>query len=108
MPFKKGEPRAAGAGRKKGTPDKKSLLVRELLENNGINLIDEILVRLPKLRHQEDQVKALIAMLPYVYPKLTSIEHSGDIDLNSAPTERIKKMAEDLSKTKEILKETSE
>lgn len=78
MPFKKGEPRPANAGRKKGTPDKKSLLVREVLENHSINLAEQIVVRLPKLTSLE-QVRALIQLLPYVYPKLTSVQHSGSI-----------------------------
>lgn len=76
--FKKGEPRHPNAGRKKGTPHKKSALVREILENNGINLVEEILVRLPGLS-KDEQVKALTQMLPYVYPKLTAVEHSGSV-----------------------------
>lgn len=73
MGFKPGMPRPANAGRKKGTPDKKSLLVKEILENNGINLVEKILNELPELS-SNDRVKALVQMLPYVYPKLVSAE----------------------------------
>lgn len=79
MPFKKGDPRPEGSGRKKGTPDKKSILVREILESHGINLVEQIIVRLPKLK-TEEQVKALIQLIPYCYPKLTAITHSGSIE----------------------------
>jgi hypothetical protein len=75
MNFDKGMKKVPGSGRKKGTPHKKSLLVREILENHGINLVEQILVRLPQL-DKNDQVKALTQLLPYVYPKLVSAEIS--------------------------------
>lgn len=74
MPFKKGHVKVGG--RKKGTPSKKSLLVREILENNGINLIEKIIEILPALE-PEEKVRALIQLLPYVHPKLTSVEVNG-------------------------------
>jgi hypothetical protein len=80
MPFKKGDPRPPGSGRKKGTPHKKSILVKEILDSHGINLIEQIIVRLKDIS-KVDQVKALMQLLPYVYPKLTSVIHSGGIDL---------------------------
>lgn len=79
MAFKKGDKKPEGSGRKAGTPHKKSLLVKEVLENHGINLAEQIVVRLPKLSTLE-QVRALVQLLPYVYPKLTAIQHSGSID----------------------------
>lgn len=79
MTFKKGDPRPVSAGRKKGSTNKDSLLVREILDNHGINLVDQILVRLKEL-DKDKQVAALQNLLPYVYPKLTSIEHSGEIN----------------------------
>lgn len=81
MAFKKGDAKPVNSGRKAGTPHKKSLFVREILENHGINLAEQIVVRLPKLSALE-QVRALTALLPYVYPKLSSVEHSGEILTN--------------------------
>lgn len=78
MPFKKGDPRPANAGRKRGSTNKKSRFVHDILETHGINLVEQIVVRLAKIS-TEDQVKALCGLLPYVYPKLTSVEHSGEI-----------------------------
>ncbi len=95
--FKKGDKKPANSGRKKGTPHKKSLLVREVLENHGINLAEQIIVRLPKLSTLE-QVRALTALLPYVYPKLIS----ANMDINA--THGFKIIVEDYkSKTLPIL-----
>ena len=77
-----GKPRHPNAGRRKGVLNKKSLLVREVLENHGINLAEQIVVRLPKLSTLE-QVKALAQLLPYVYPKLHAVQVSGDIETRS-------------------------
>lgn len=79
MPFKKGDPRPANAGRKKGTPHKKSMLVREILDNHGINIVDQILVRLKQV-NVEEQLRALVQMLPYCYPKLSAYEVSGEVN----------------------------
>ncbi len=81
MRFKKGDKKPPNSGRKAGTPHKKSLLVKEVLENHGINLAEQIVVRLPKLSPLE-QVRALVQLLPYVYPKLASILHTGSISIN--------------------------
>lgn len=72
----KGMPKQEGSGRQKGTPNKKSLLVHEILENKGINLIEKI-TELFQVVSEQEQLKALVQMLPYVYPKLTSTELKG-------------------------------
>jgi hypothetical protein len=92
MAFKKGDKKPENSGRKKGTPHKKSLLVREILENHGINLFEQILVRLPKLEPRH-QMQALTAMLPYVYPKLNSHE------LSTSDVQGFKIIVEDYAKT---------
>jgi len=78
--YKKGDQRPQGSGRKPGSKNKKSFLVLEVLENNGIDIVQKIIDSLPSLQPQ-DQVKALIALLPYCFPKLTAIEVSGGMNL---------------------------
>lgn len=73
MAFKKGDKKIPGSGRKAGTPHKKSLLVKEILENHGINLIEQIIVRLSALS-KKDQVDALLKLVPYCHPRLNVIE----------------------------------
>ena len=78
--FEKGQPRLPNAGRKPGSINKKSLLVKDILETHGVNLIEQILVRLPQLS-REVQVETLLKLAPYCYPKLAQIEVSGNIDV---------------------------
>lgn len=60
-------------GRPKGAITKKSYFIRETLELHGIDLVEQILVRLNALA-KKDQVAALLALMPYVYPRLNSVE----------------------------------
>jgi hypothetical protein len=76
--FEKGMKRSPTAGRKPGTRNKKSLLVLEVLENNGIDIVQRIIEELPALKPVE-RVDALTKLLPYCFPKLTAIEVSGNL-----------------------------
>jgi hypothetical protein len=78
--FKPGDPKPVNSGRRPGSVNKKSLLVKDILESHGINLIEQILVRLPELP-REVQVDTLLKLAPYCYPKLAQIEVSGNIDV---------------------------
>lgn len=79
MAWPKGKPRPPGSGRQPGSLNKKSKIVQEILEDNGINLVAKILYELPALDATE-RTKALIGLMPYVYPKLTSTELSGKVE----------------------------
>lgn len=59
-------------GRKRGGVNRSSLAAREWFEERNIDLIEQILVRIPKLPPYE-QVIAFSKLLPYVYPKLNSV-----------------------------------
>lgn len=59
-------------GRKRGGVNRSSLAAREWFEERGIDLIEQILGRIPKLQPYE-QVIAFTKLLPYVYPKLNSV-----------------------------------
>ena len=80
MAFTKGAPRPANAGRKKATPNKRSLLVREILEANSIDLVPQLIARINQLPHNS-QIPFLMQLLPYCYPRLTAVEVSGDATL---------------------------
>jgi hypothetical protein len=67
----KGAPKTGG--RQPGSLNKRTQLVSEILEANGINLVQMILNKIPLLDESE-QVRAITALLPYVYPKLTASE----------------------------------
>jgi len=73
--FKKGEPRPAGPGRPPGVKNKRSSLLAEALEEMNVDLVRAILGNAQKLPPKE-QADILVQLLPYRYPKLTSVEVS--------------------------------
>jgi hypothetical protein len=64
VPFEKGE------AKPRNILTKSKLLARYELAQRGINLIDCILIEIPKMKRAEDRAKAFIDLMPYVYPKL--------------------------------------
>lgn len=85
-------------GRTKGTPNSRTLQFVEMLESTGLNLVEEIVALLPKLE-PDRRVYALLAMLPYYYPKRANVtvkEFSED-DASALSNEEL------ISKAKEIL-----
>ena len=77
--FKVGEKRPANAGRKKGTPNKKT---KELIEILGAFNPAEKLVEIFKETDDKD-LKASIAkeLMKYVYPQRKAVEMTGDVQL---------------------------
>lgn len=77
--FKVGEKRPANAGRKKGTPNKKT---KELIEILGAFNPAEKLVEIFNETDDKD-LKASIAkeLMKYVYPQRKAVEMTGDVQL---------------------------
>ncbi len=78
-----------GAGRKKGSPNKKTQEIIAKVESTGITPLDYMLaiMRKPdlpddaetmaKLSHNNMRFEAAKAAAPYVHAKLASVEHKG-------------------------------
>jgi hypothetical protein len=67
--FKKGMPKPAGSGRKKGTPNKTKLVrVADLFAEQGINPVDKVMELLPDMR-PEAQAKVWLELLSYCQAK---------------------------------------
>lgn len=65
-------------GRAAGTPNKRTRFnVAEELEKHGVDLVKEIVARLPQLDVRE-QVKTLMALLPYTAARPTWCEPGAD------------------------------
>ncbi len=84
MGWPKGKPRPEGAGRKKGTPNKKTLEVHEILAKHNFNVIEE-LIELYNRTGNEDAtagvaVKCLTELASYCYPKRKALEVSGELN----------------------------
>lgn len=79
--FKKGEPRPSNAGRRKGTPNKRTERIHEVLEKHNFNVIEEMIELYSLTKNEEHTVstaaKLLCEIASYAYPKLKAIEHTG-------------------------------
>jgi hypothetical protein len=73
MPFKPGEPRPEHAGRKAGTPNKKTNSLFERLESYGVEPIKEIVNLLPELNPKE-RADVFRDLLAYIYPRRKAVE----------------------------------
>lgn len=78
MPFEKGKPRAAGAGRRKGTPNRATLARQEEIAKSGLTPLEFMLSAMRDENNgYEMRLDAAKAAAPYVHPRLAAIEHSG-------------------------------
>lgn len=92
--------RTPGAGRKKGTPNKKTTELIQLCEKHGVTVGEGLIFAMKHARRIFDErrkkgnlVGALSALdrvhaadaelAQYVYPKKKSIEHSGEIGVKT-------------------------
>lgn len=74
MPFKKGQPKPAGSGRKPGVRNHGVVpKIEQVLIDKRINPLLEILSLLPELEDR-DQAEIWIKLLPYIYPKKKEAE----------------------------------
>lgn len=78
-------------GRQKGTPNKKTLAFRELLEAKGLDVVSELKEAIEN--REVEMIKALTGILPYIVPRLKEAEIKPDTppddkpkDLSSVPT----------------------
>lgn len=77
--FKKGEARLPNAGRKKGTPNVKTLMLEKIFELNGYSPSEELLKLLPSL-DEKDQAKVHLELMQYLYPKRKELPDLSEED----------------------------
>ncbi len=63
-------------GRKKGTPNKKTFILRDVLDSFGCDVPQRIVDLLPELK-PEKQADILVELMKYLFPTRKAIEHSG-------------------------------
>jgi len=61
-------------GRKRGTPNKSTAIVREYLESIDFHVPEEIIKRLPLL-DEKKQVDVLLKLMEFTFPKYKTIAH---------------------------------
>lgn len=81
MAYTLGKPRPPTSGRKKGTGNKKTEEVIEILRRNKFDPVQELISLYQRTDSEERTVavagRLLTEILQYVYPKRRAIEHSG-------------------------------
>ena len=91
--FKEGEKRPESAGRKKGSKNKKTLMIQAFVESVVNKRHDKFLQELDKLK-AKDFVNAYMNLLEFVQPKLQRIEskhtQSPTINIFMLPAEKPK------------------
>lgn len=70
--FQKGGKKPAGSGRKKGTPNKRTLEIQERLK--GVDIIGELLEIARTTEKEETKVSVYKELLKYCYPQLKAID----------------------------------
>lgn len=76
----KGNPKDVGAGRKKGTPNKKTELLMEICERHGVNVFEAMVILAVNERIPQVKFDRLKEIAQYLYPKRKSLEHSGEVE----------------------------
>ncbi len=95
MARRKGSPKDPGCGRKKGTPNKRSQKVEEILDGLGFCALSEMfkmwnqeVVRVKDATGRDlgyegiteaSKVKLLCEIAQYQFPKRKAIEHTGEV-----------------------------
>lgn len=74
--FQSGQAKPTKSGRKKGTPNKRTLDLEDSLQTYGLDVIGEIAEALPELC-AEKRVQVLMDLMSYLYPKRKAIEVSN-------------------------------
>lgn len=74
--FQPGQKKLPNAGRKAGTPNKRTQAILELVREYG----DPLLVLAAELKNPEydKRIYAADKLMPYCYPKLTAVQVSND------------------------------
>jgi len=67
-----------GGGRAKGTPNKRTLVLRQALEAHGCDLAEQIAgLLLDPTAERSLKVEVLTKLVPYVFPQLKPVEAEG-------------------------------
>ena len=82
-------------GRVKGTPNKSTKEVCELISKFVENKWDEFLSNYDDIKDPEKKCTIMLQLLPYISPKMASVEYKGDV-----PSKTFKDELDELSQEK--------
>lgn len=76
MSFEEGHPKLGG--RVKGTPNKRTSQITDILNEMNVDPVRAILELIPGLEPKE-QVDVYLDLMTYIYPKLKAVQFSGEL-----------------------------
>lgn len=108
MAWPKGKPRPPGAGRRAGTPNKKTNLFA-LCEEHQVNVFEDMLITASNIQDDKERFYFMKEILPYLHARKKEIEIDVDMDLAKkaeeyaqlSKEEQIKLMEAELKRLKE-------
>ena len=71
--FKKGDPKPANSGRKKGVKNKRTYQLLEVLENFGFDAVSEFLSCVSQIEDPKDRAGEIAKLFPFMMPKLATL-----------------------------------
>lgn len=84
-----------GGGRQKGTPNKCTKEVRDLITNFVESKWEEFLSNYDSIEDPEKKCSIMLQLLPYISPKMASVEYKGE-----TPVKTFKDELDELSEEK--------
>ena len=91
----KGDGKGRQGGRQKGTPNKSTKEVRELISKFVGEKWDEFILNYNMITDPEKKCSIMLQLLPYISPKMASVEYTGE-----APVKTFKDELDELSEEK--------
>lgn len=87
-------------GRQKGTPNKATTVVSEILSNHNMNLVEEAMSLYHQASDPEFKMKVITLLFPYVYPKRVDRDEDSTLDITpEAEAEAAKEALEYIEQT---------
>jgi hypothetical protein len=74
--FKKGDPKPANSGRKKGVKNKRTYQLLEVLDNFGFDAVGEFLRCVALIEDPKDRAGEIAKLFPFMMPRLATLQVS--------------------------------
>lgn len=87
--FKKGNPKPANSGRKKGVKNKRTYQLLEVLENFGFDAVGEFLSCVAQIQDPKDRAAEIAKLFPFMMPRLATLT----VDQKTPELEEIESMS---------------
>lgn len=103
--FQKGTKRIEGSGRKKGSVNASTKVLKEVLTEQLSPIISEIGNTIKLIEAPQDKITAIAKLLPFIAPRMQSIDFEDTTKRNVTAEQVLTELNSNLTKTMEKYKE---